>query len=216
MMDTLHRLIKRYCGSRASKIQIMVTETNSVSFNPGKQTTSGVSALFLAEDYLGWLQAGARNVDWWDLHDGPNPNGNLSANLFGTAPFGDFGLVSSGGTNEPPENKPFPSFSALRIISAAARPGSHFATIHTPTSSIRAFALLRSHTLAVILVNASGNRAARITVDARGVPRLLSARATTYDGLKLHKASATVPVKPAQLTYKLPAYTLAAITIRTA
>src|SRR6185312_10846321 len=39
MIATVRSEINQYCGAHASAVQIMVTETNSVSYNPGKQTT---------------------------------------------------------------------------------------------------------------------------------------------------------------------------------
>jgi alpha-L-arabinofuranosidase len=47
MVATLKSLIAQYCGSHANDVEILVTETNSVSYNPGKQTTSLVNGLFL-------------------------------------------------------------------------------------------------------------------------------------------------------------------------
>jgi alpha-L-arabinofuranosidase len=70
--------INQYCGSHASAVQIMITESNSVYGNPGKQSVSIVNALFLADDYMDWLQDGVTNVDWWDLHNGAYP-GNYSS-----------------------------------------------------------------------------------------------------------------------------------------
>ena len=41
-----------------ASLPIMITETNSVSSNPGKQTLSVVNALYLEQDYLTWLENG--------------------------------------------------------------------------------------------------------------------------------------------------------------
>ncbi|HEX6778756.1 MAG TPA: cellulose-binding protein, partial [Ktedonobacterales bacterium] len=49
MVATLRARINKYCGSHASHVKIMITETNSVNFNPGKQTVSLVNGLFLAD-----------------------------------------------------------------------------------------------------------------------------------------------------------------------
>ena len=71
MVATLKSSLAQYCGSHAAAVQIMVTETNSVSYNPGKQTTSLVNALFLADATLTWFENGVANVDWWALHNSP-------------------------------------------------------------------------------------------------------------------------------------------------
>ncbi len=46
VISNLRDSIKAHCGTRASQIKIMLTETNSVSYNPGKQTVSPTNALF--------------------------------------------------------------------------------------------------------------------------------------------------------------------------
>ncbi|HZY74708.1 MAG TPA: hypothetical protein VFE40_00180, partial [Jatrophihabitantaceae bacterium] len=65
MVSGLRSLLGQYSGS--TNIPIMITETNSVSSNPGKQTLSVVNALYLEQDYLGWLQNGVSSVDWWQI-----------------------------------------------------------------------------------------------------------------------------------------------------
>src|SRR5581483_5678967 len=99
--STVRSELNQYCGSHASAVQIMLTETNSVSYNPGKQTVSLVNALYLADDYMAWLENGVANVDWWNLHNGPSTGNNNSSSLYGNAQYGDYGILSSGGSPEP-------------------------------------------------------------------------------------------------------------------
>ena len=80
MATKLKSLISQYGGAKAANIQILVTETNSVSSNPGKQTLSIVNAMFVADDMLSWVENGAANVDVWDLHNGAVA-GNTSSSL---------------------------------------------------------------------------------------------------------------------------------------
>ncbi|HEY7355755.1 MAG TPA: cellulose-binding protein, partial [Ktedonobacterales bacterium] len=84
MVSTLRSEISQYCGAHASAVQIMTTETNSVSYNPGKQTTGLVNALYLAENYLTWLGNGVASVDWWDVHNSEVTGTNDSSSLYGT------------------------------------------------------------------------------------------------------------------------------------
>lgn len=87
MVSSLRSLLTQYWGSHASSVQIMLTETNSVSSSPGKQTVSLVNALYLADDYMTWLENGVANVDWWNLHNGPSA-GNNSFSLYGNTQYG--------------------------------------------------------------------------------------------------------------------------------
>lgn len=213
MMRKLHALIRQYCGTRSSHIQIMVTETNSVAFNPGKQTTSGVSALYLAADYLSWLRAGASNVDWWDLHDGPDPHGNLSSQILGTAQYGDFGLVSSGGQGEPPENTPFPAYTALGMVSSVVKTGARFAAVTGRPGPIQSFALMRSHAMDVVLINRSKTRPGHLTLSLPRAPRISSAKVTTYSALALVRRATILRIASRRIRYTLPPYTLAILVI---
>lgn len=121
MVATAKASIAKYCGAHAAAVQIMVTETNSVSYNPGKQTTSQVNALFLAEQVTTWLENGVANVDWWAVHNSPF-DGNIDTSLYGGYAFGDYGVLSVGmttanGVVEPPANTPFPTYYGLQMLS---------------------------------------------------------------------------------------------------
>src|SRR5262249_41198893 len=127
MVATLRAHIQEYCGSHASQGNIMVTETNFVSFNPGKQTTGPANALFLAEAYMSWLKSGAENVDWWDLHNSITPGQNNAPALYGDQQYGDDGILSSGqsqnGINEISADAPFPAYYGLQMLTKLGRPG---------------------------------------------------------------------------------------------
>ncbi len=121
MVASLKALLTQYCGTRANAIQMMITETNSVSYNPGKQTTSPVNALFLADQVMTWLENGVANVDWWAVHNSPF-DGNIDPSLYGDYNFGDYGILSAGltttnGAVEPPANTLFPAYYGLRMLS---------------------------------------------------------------------------------------------------
>ena len=112
MVATLKSLLAQYCGSHADAVQIMVTETNSVSYNPGKQTTSLVDALYLADAMMTWFENGVANVDWWAIHNSPF-DGNVDPALYGSYSFGDYGILSAGlttagGAVEPPAQHALP------------------------------------------------------------------------------------------------------------
>src|ERR1019366_8705886 len=87
MVSTLRSELSQYCGAHASAVQILITETNSVSSNPGKQSVGMVNTLFLADNYMDWLENGVTNVDWWDIHDSPLSNTNESSSLYGNAQY---------------------------------------------------------------------------------------------------------------------------------
>ncbi len=154
MVASLHTEFNQYCGARASNMQIMTTETNSVSYNPGKQTTSLVNALYLANDYLTWLANGVTNVDWWDTHNSITTGTNDSSGLYGTTNYGDYGLLSAGNTGEPPTDTPFPAYYGLQIVSKVVGGFDQIVAASSNQGSVQAFAVRQwDGSVAVLLIN---------------------------------------------------------------
>jgi hypothetical protein len=158
MVSTLRSKINQYCGSHASAVQIMITETNSVSYNPGKQTVGLVNALFMDDDYMTWLENGVTNVSWWDLHNSIMPNDNNSPSLYGTANYGDYGILSSGesanGASEPPADMPFPTYFGLQMLNELGRAGDQMITASSTQGLVSVFAVKQANgNIAVLFIN---------------------------------------------------------------
>src|SRR5581483_1818269 len=174
MVSTLRSEIKQYCGSRARAIQIMVTETNSVSYNTGKQTVSLVNALFLDDNYMNWLENGVANVDWWDLFNGPTGGNNNSFSLYGNAQYGDYGILSSGtcasaGVCEPPADSPFPTYYGLQMLKHLGRPGDIMVSSSSANNLIAVHAVRQlDGRLAVMLINKDPSTTYDVTVSLSG------------------------------------------------
>jgi len=145
MVQTLQKEINQYCGAHASAVKIMVTETNSVYGNPGRQTTSLVNALFLDDDVMTWLDNDVANVDWWAAHnspfDGSTTDQATGAPLYGSYNFGDFGLLSRGltspgGAVEPLDETPFPAYYGMQMLTHFLfEGGSYWGALARTTSS---------------------------------------------------------------------------------
>lgn len=186
MVATLRSEITQSCGSHASDVQIMLTETNSVSYHPGKQTVSQVNALFLADDYLSWLEQGVANVDWWNLHDGWAPTEfNNSSSLQGNARFGDYGLLSShhceGSICEPAVNTPFPPYYALQLLSSLGKPGDTLVEATSDHPLIKAYAVRqRNGNLAILLLNKDPATTSTISFTLNGYTARPGITVSTY------------------------------------
>lgn len=169
MVSTLRSKLNQYCGSHASAVQIMVTETNSVSYNPGKQTVSLVNALFLDDNYMNWLENGVANVDWWDLHNSIMTGTNDSPSLYGTANYGDYGVLSSGessnGVSEPPADTPFPTYYGLQMLHKFADACDQMLVASSNQSLVAVYAVKRADgSIGILLINKDPNTTYAVTL----------------------------------------------------
>ena len=67
----LRNQLNDYLGATAAAgVELDNTENNSVSSSPGKQTTSLVNGLFLADSLCAAMNTEFNSVTWWDLRNG--------------------------------------------------------------------------------------------------------------------------------------------------
>src|SRR5262249_27256299 len=105
-----------YVGSGGANIELVCTEINSVTSKPGKQTTSLVNGLFLADSQGAMMQTEFKGMFWHDLSNGDvKTGGNMSSSLYGWRLYGDYG-VFEGTTN-------FPTYYMLKLLKNFAQPG---------------------------------------------------------------------------------------------
>jgi hypothetical protein len=153
----------------------MLTETNSVSSAPGKQTLSPINGLFLIEDYLQWVQAGVQNVSWWVLHNGGS-FGNASHQLIGKSPFGDYGLLAFQNTQSP-----YPSYRALQLVAPLLAPGNSLLAVKSSVGVVRAYAVKGpTEVITIVAVNGTAKPSYRLKIRMTGSAAPGSAAVTTY------------------------------------
>jgi hypothetical protein len=126
-----------------------------------------VAALFAAATSLMWLSQGAQSVDWWDL------------NNFGSPATGDYGLVSSGGSESEPAGTPFPPYYGEALASMLAGSGSHIKTVDCGSTEVLCFTSNLGKVRRVLLVNA--NPAAAASVADRWFPPGSHLNTLTFD-----------------------------------
>jgi len=183
MMSALRHALRHACGTAGQRIAIMLGETNTDS--TGKQRVSLVNALFLADDLMTWLENGAANASWWDLHNGLDTGGNSSRALYGTATYGDLGLLSSGNalgtTREPAADAPFPPYEGLRMLAYLARPGDRMIVATSRLAQVAVHAVRQANGgLAVLLIDRSPRRGYNLTIDLGAYAPASSATAYWY------------------------------------
>src|SRR5581483_815662 len=62
-------ILQTTLGPAANRVELLATEFNSVYYNPGKQTTSLVNGLFVADSLGSLLQTEYNGALVWDLHN---------------------------------------------------------------------------------------------------------------------------------------------------
>lgn len=216
MVARLRSDINSWSGARAPHVHIMVTETNSVSYNPGKQTTGVVNALFLANDVATWLEQGVKSVSWWDLHNGPVTNGNNAAALVGSTTFGDYGVLSAGVAPEPAANTPFPSYYGLTLMGKLlAHQGKLLATSST-NGLVLAHAAQSPGRLAILVVNSSPTATAHVHVPLPPAGDGATMTIDTYGAATPQISSSTVPAPEGHLALTVAPYTMRLVVVHAA
>jgi hypothetical protein len=199
-------------------IPIMITETNSVSSNPGKQTLSIVNALYLEQDYLTWLQSGVSNVDWWQVHNGIVTSGDNEPSLYGPAGYGDYGVLSDASCAttpsgaqvcEPPANTPFPAYYGLVLLSRFIQPGDTLVTASSSQSLVQTFAVRVPGGLRVMAINDDPANSYGVTLSAPGF-RASPGTPVAFYG----EQSSAVQYLPGSAATVLPPYSITTYTLR--
>jgi hypothetical protein len=213
MATKLKALISQFGGANAANIQILLTETNSVTSNPGKQTLSIVNALFIADDLLTWLENGVTNVDLWDLHNGANP-GNASPGLYGSASFGDYGVLSNGSSGEPAADTPFPTYYGLQILSKLGRPGDALVSTSSNSSLLATHAVQQANgNLALLFINKDPSNTINANVSLSGFKPFGVGAVYSYTPSSSGVSSTSVSGLGTTFTITAPPYSLTTIVL---
>jgi alpha-L-arabinofuranosidase len=215
MVSGLRAKINQYCGTHASAVKIMVTESNSVYGNPGRQSVSLVNALFLADNYTTWLENGVANVDWWDLHNGIVGGTNNSDTLYGNAQYGDYGVLSNGTCTsttpsicEPVANTPSPSYYGLQMLKYLGKEGDTMVSSSSDQSLVAVHVVKQDDgRLAVLLINKDPSASYTVSLALAGYTLKPSAKVKVYTYGEnstsityTHSSSSSVTIAPYSLT----------------
>ncbi|HEU5396329.1 MAG TPA: alpha-L-arabinofuranosidase [Verrucomicrobiae bacterium] len=93
--------INAYFGAAGSNVELCVTENNADAGNQGRQSTSLVNGLFLADSLAALTRTEFNSFIWWDLRNGLDTNGDFSASLYGWRTNGDLGIIGGLNTRYP-------------------------------------------------------------------------------------------------------------------
>ncbi len=174
-LAALRQMLVDYLGAAtAAGVEILCTEHNSVSSGPGKQTTSLVNGLFLADSVAAAMQTEVSGILWWDLRNGQDTTYNLSSWLYGWRGYGDYGVMS-------PQNDLYPSYYAQKLTKSFARGGEQVLRTTSDYARLSAYAVKRSDGgLRLLVVNKSPTSTLNANVSLGGYVPGASAAVTSY------------------------------------
>jgi len=214
MVTKLKSLLKSFGGTNSGRIQILVTETNSVSSDPGKQTVSIVNPLFVADNMMSWLENGVTSVDVWALHNGSTA-GNTSSSLHGTATFGDYGILSNATSGEPAADTPFPTYYGMQMLSKLGKAGDRMVAATSSNNLLSVHAVRpASGGLALLLINKDPKNKTTATISLSGFTPAGSGSIDTYSETSNGIVSSGISGVGSSLSYTAAPYTLTAIVLK--
>ncbi len=112
----IRQMLVDYFGPAGNSIEIHLNEINANAGAQGKQSTSLVNGLFLADAYGQSLRAGFETMVWWDWINGKDFTGNMASHLYGWRNYGDLAM----GENN---NNLYPTYYTGKILQHFAQPG---------------------------------------------------------------------------------------------
>ncbi|MGA2621620.1 MAG: hypothetical protein ABSF26_28805 [Thermoguttaceae bacterium] len=224
-------VLQETVGNQSSAVQVMATEYNSVSNNPGKQSTSLVNGLFVASALGGLLDSGYSEACFWNLRNYWDTGENNSNLLYGWRIAGDYGLFGS--TSNPPDTGPYvgyPDYYALELVSKIIVAGGEVVSASSNYGELDAYSVMESDgDLDLLLVNT--NPAATITdqISVAGFqpagPAEVWQYGKTQDTAQSHSptgdsslasTNTTLALSGATFSYSLPAYSMTVLDLKQA
>ena len=143
----LRQQLTDYLGAAGAGVELVATENNSVYNKPGKQTTSLVNGLFLADSVGQLLQTEFNALVWWDLRNGQETSNNNSAALYGWRNYGDYGILSG-------SSEPYPTYYAMKLLTNFARGGDTIVRATSSSDLLGVYAAKRlDGTLSLLVIN---------------------------------------------------------------
>jgi alpha-L-arabinofuranosidase len=163
----LRQQLSDYLGTAAPSVELDCTENNSVYTNPGKQTTSLVNGLFLADSICAAMNTEFNSVVWWDLRNGQETTNNNSSSLYGWRQYGDYGVVDSIDPAAPADT--YPTWYVDRLLQHFARGGDQLISAASDYPLVSVCAAERTKGgLTLLIVNKSPSNAFNTNITISG------------------------------------------------
>jgi hypothetical protein len=145
--SNLRQQITDYVGSNGTNIELLATENNADSGPEGKQSTSVVNGLYLADSLAQLMKTEFNSFIWWDLRNGTDTSGDVSASLYGWRTNGDLGVIGNLNTR-------YPTFYTFKLMQNFVQRGDTVITAASDYSLLSVYAVRRQDgSLTVLAIN---------------------------------------------------------------
>jgi hypothetical protein len=218
-------LLQGVLGSRASSVQVMATEFNSVYTNPGKQSTSLVNGLFIADSIGSLLDSGYTGGFVWALRNSWGTGGNNSPSLYGWRQGGDYGILGDPNTSNPPSTGPYvpyPGYFAEQLASKIVQSGGQVVMASSNFQDLTAYAVLETNgQLELLVINKDPDASLNEQFTVQGFTPSGQAQVwqygevqdyaqsqTTNGSAALANFTTTVATSGSSFNYTFPAYSM--------
>ena len=216
-------------AAAAANVELLATEFNSVYSDPGKQTTSLVNGLFVADTIGTLLQTAYNGANFWDLRNGWDTGNNNSPNLYGWRQGGDYGMLGSGSGPMPSTGTyvPYPTYFAHQLASKMIHAGDTVVSALSDDPLVSAYAVRQpSGALSLMVINKSPTTALTQQVRLQGFQPNAAARVWRYgkaedtaqsqtaDGsAALTTINDTLTLNAGGFSYTFPSYSMTVIEV---
>jgi hypothetical protein len=145
----LRQHLKNYFGDAHTNVEMLCTENNSTPQNTGKQTTSLVNGLYLADSFGQLAQTEFKSFIWWNLRNAQDRKSNNVPSLYGWRQYGDHGIMSGNDVR-------YPTFHVFKLLNYFARGGDQIVRARSDNKLLSVYAARRAdRTLALLIINKS-------------------------------------------------------------
>ena len=185
----LRQQLNDYLGRDAHRVELACTENNSVYSNPGKQSTSLVNGLFLADSLGSLMKTEFNSLVWWDFRNGQGTADNNSASLYGWRQYGDYGIVNAADPAGPANR--YPTFYVYKLLTHFARGGETVVEATSDYPGLGVYAV-RKHNgaLRILLINKHPSETLNANVTIKG--HFMGQQATVFSyGISQDEAART-------------------------
>jgi alpha-L-arabinofuranosidase len=143
----IRQQISDYYGANGAGIELVCTENNSDSGAQGRQSTSLVNALYLADSAAQIMKTEFNAFLWWDLRNGPDSGGDFDPSLYGWRTWGDLGIMYGNQTF-------YPTYYSLKLLKSFVGAGDTVLNATSDYSLLASYAIQKANgDLALLVIN---------------------------------------------------------------